>query len=81
MFAAKVLGFGFPPGIRQKDLIIIGCAAAIGFTVALFVSTVAFPAGPIQDAAKMGALASFFAAVITWIVAKLIGVEKVAGSR
>ncbi|MEE8366929.1 MAG: Na+/H+ antiporter NhaA [Thermoanaerobaculia bacterium] len=81
MFAAKVLGFGFPPGVRQKDLIIIGCAAAIGFTVALFVSTVAFPAGPIQDAAKMGALASFIAAFITWIVAKLVGVEKVAGTR
>ena len=81
MFAAKVLGFGFPAGIRQKDLIIIGCAAAIGFTVALFVSTVAFPAGPIQDAAKMGALASFFAAGVTWVVAKFIGVERVTGSR
>jgi NhaA family Na+:H+ antiporter len=81
MFAAKALGFGFPAGIRQRDLIIIGCAAAIGFTVALFISTVAFPAGPIQDAAKMGALASFFAAVVTWIVAKIIGVEKVTASR
>lgn len=73
---ASRLGFGLPAGLRLRDLVTIGCAAAIGFTVALFVATVAFPAGPVQDAAKMGALASFAAALLTWIVAKLIGVER-----
>jgi len=77
MLAAKGLGFGMPRGLRTKDLIIIGFAAAIGFTVALFVATVAFPAGETQDAAKMGALASFVAAAATWVAAKVIGVEKV----
>ncbi len=71
------LGFGLPKGIRSVDLIIIGFAAAIGFTVALFVAAVAFPAGAAQDAAKMGALGSFLAAVATWVVAKMVGVEKV----
>jgi NhaA family Na+:H+ antiporter len=81
VFAAKGLRFGMPRGLRTADLVIIGFAAAIGFTVALFVATVAFPAGAAQDAAKMGALASFIAAVATWVVARIIGVEKVTGSE
>ncbi len=79
LLASKGLGFGLPRGIRSVDLIIIGFAAAIGFTVSLFVATVAFPAGPAQDAAKMGALASFAAAGATWLVAKIVGVTPVAG--
>ncbi|NCW69365.1 MAG: sodium:proton antiporter, partial [Marivivens sp.] len=51
--------------------------AAIGFTVALFVASVAFDAGPVQDAAKMGALFSFFAAAISIVAGKLTGVQKV----
>jgi Na+/H+ antiporter NhaA len=35
--------------------------AGIGFTVALFFSTAAFPAGAVLDQAKMGALLSFVA--------------------
>ncbi|MDF1671440.1 MAG: Na+/H+ antiporter NhaA [Roseovarius sp.] len=74
--AAKPLGLGLPQGMRIIDLVVIGCVAAIGFTVSLFVASVAFDAGPIQDAAKMGALFSFFAAVISIIVGKLTKVEK-----
>jgi NhaA family Na+:H+ antiporter len=51
--------------------------AAIGFTVALFVASVAFDPGPVQDAAKMGALLSFGAAAISLIVGKLTRVQKV----
>jgi len=80
MFASKVLRFGLPRGLRSRDLVIIGFAASIGFTVALFVSTVAFPAGTAQDAAKMGALASFVGAAATWISARLLGVTKVAAA-
>jgi NhaA family Na+:H+ antiporter len=78
LFAAKGLRFGMPRGLRTRDLSIIGFAAAIGFTVSLFVATVAFPAGAAQDAAKMGALGSFFAAVVTWVAARMIGVTKVS---
>jgi len=73
---AKGLKFGFPEGLDSKNLVVIGFAAGIGFTVALFVATVAFPTGDIQDAAKMGALGSFAAALLTWLVAKLLGVQK-----
>ncbi|MFT7617470.1 MAG: NhaA family Na+:H+ antiporter [Planctomycetota bacterium] len=80
MIAAKGLGFGFPKGMNWKDLIVLGCAAAIGFTVALFIATVAFQVGPIQSAAKMGALGSFAAAIITIIAGKMMGIKKVAGA-
>ena len=75
--AAKPMRLGLPEGMRIIDLFVVGCVAAIGFTVALFVASVAFDAGPVQDAAKMGALFSFFAAVISIIVGKLTRVEKV----
>ena len=75
-FAYSVMGLGLPEGMRTVDLFVIGCIASIGFTVALFVAGVAFDAGPIQDAAKMGALLSFFGAVLSIVAGKLCRVEK-----
>ncbi len=74
--AASVFRLGLPEGMRIIDLLIIGFVAAIGFTVSLFISAVAFPAGDVQDAAKMGALFSFGAVFLSIIVAKIIGVKK-----
>ena len=74
---SKGLGFEVPGNMKAGELVVVGCAAAIGFTVALFVSTVAFPPGGVQDAAKMGALLSFAAAILTWVVAKLVRVRKI----
>ena len=73
---ARPLGFGLPEGMKTSDLFVLGCVAAIGFTVALFVASVAFPAGDIQDAAKMGALFSFAAAIMSLIVGVIFRVEK-----
>ena len=81
-FAAGPLKLGLPAGMRTIDLFVIGCVAAIGFTVSLFIASVAFDSSvmlgdvPVQDAAKMGALFSFFAAVISIAAGKLTGVEK-----
>ncbi len=74
--ASGPLRLGLPEGMRNVDLIVIGFVAAIGFTVSLFIASVAFEAGPVQDAAKMGALFSFFAAVLSFIAAKICRVEK-----
>jgi len=74
--AAKPMGLGIPEGMRIIDLVVIGFVAAIGFTVSLFVASVAFDAGPVQDAAKMGALFSFAAAILSIIVGKLTKVQK-----
>lgn len=74
---ARLLGFGLPEGMTMRDVFVLGCVAAIGFTVALFVASVAFEAGPVQDAAKMGALMSFAAAGIALLAGKLLRVQKV----
>ncbi len=74
--AAKPLRLGLPEGMRTIDLFVVGCVAAIGFTVALFVAAVAFPPGEVQDAAKMGALFSFFAAAVALIAGVVTRVEK-----
>ncbi len=77
--AVRWLRLGLPEGMRLADLVVIGFVAAIGFTVALFVATVAFPAGPVQDAAKMGALFSFAAAAVAILAGRLLKVTKVPG--
>lgn len=78
-FAAVPLRLGIPEGMRIIDLVVIGCVAAIGFTVSLFIASVAFDAGPVQDAAKMGALFSFVGAIISIAVGKIFRVQKQNG--
>ena len=73
---AHMLRLGLPEGMRTIDLFVIGCVSAIGFTVSLFVASVAFDPGPVQDAAKMGALFSFGAAILSFIAGKMTRVVK-----
>ena len=75
-FAAGPMKLGIPQGMRIVDLAVIGCVAAIGFTVSLFVASVAFDSGPVQDAAKMGALFSFAAAVLAFVAGRVTRVQK-----
>ena len=60
-----------------RDLPVVGCVAAIGFTVALFVASVAFPAGAVQDAAKMGALLSLASALIAIAVGRALRIRRI----
>jgi NhaA family Na+:H+ antiporter len=71
----RALNLSLPDNMRWADVIVMGCAAGIGFTVALFVSTVAFPAGTNLDMVKMGALFSFGSMAVALIAAKLLGVK------
>jgi NhaA family Na+:H+ antiporter len=68
-----------PGGMGYRHVLSIGMVAGIGFTVALFVSTAAFPVPPtspaVLDAVKMGALGSFFAAVIAYVGARMLGIR------
>lgn len=73
----RAFKLSLPDGMGWSDLVVMGCAAGIGFTVALFVSTVAFPLGHNLDAAKMGALFSFGSMGITVIAAKLLRVKRI----
>ena len=73
----QLLGLELPQGMNTRDLLVVGVAAGIGFTVALFVSVVAFSPGELQDSVKMGALFSFGVAPVTLVLAKLVGAGKV----
>ncbi len=83
--AARPMGLGLPAGMRIVDLFVIGCVAAIGFTVSLFIASVAFDSSVmlgdinVKEAAKMGALLSFAAAIISIIAGKVTGVQKQNG--
>lgn len=72
----QAFGLRLPKGMETAELIVVGIAAGIGFTVALFVSVVAFPAGALQDSVKMGALFSFGVAPVTVIASLLLGVRR-----
>jgi NhaA family Na+:H+ antiporter len=70
--AAHLAGAPLPPGLRTGDLLVVGIAASIGFTVSLFFATAAFPAGLALDETKMGALFSFAAAPLAVLAARML---------
>jgi Na+:H+ antiporter, NhaA family len=76
--AARVAGARLPPGLRAADLLIVGIVASIGFTVALFFATAAFPAGTALAETKMGALFSFAAAPLAVVVGRVV---RISGRR
>lgn len=73
-FIAERAGFRRPRGLGWRDVTVLGCAAGIGFTVALFFATAAFPEGPTEDAAKLGALLSVLSALLALGAARVLGV-------
>ena len=69
---ATAIGFHMPARFNWRDLIVVGCAAGIGFTVALFFATAAFPPGAELDEAKLGALLSIGSAGVTFAAAVVL---------
>jgi NhaA family Na+:H+ antiporter len=57
--------------LHLRDLVIVGVSASIGFTVALFFATAAFPPGAALSETKMGALLSFVAAPLALMIAAM----------
>jgi Na+:H+ antiporter, NhaA family len=71
-------GFTLPQRFGRADLLVVGCAAGIGFTVALFFATAAFPPGRLLDEAKLGAMLSLGGAALTLIAAVILKVGRFA---
>jgi NhaA family Na+:H+ antiporter len=69
-------GFRLPDRLTWADLTVVGLAAAIGFTVALFFATAAFPPGDHLDQTKMGALLSVGSAVVALVAAMVLRVGR-----
>lgn len=72
----ELLGLRRAAGLTYPALIVTGVTAGIGFTVALFFTTAAFPPGTILDEAKMGALLSFLAAPIAILLGRIAGIKR-----
>lgn len=70
-----VIGLRMPKGLDYRHTLVVGLAAGIGFTVALFFATAAFEPGTILDEAKMGALFSFAAAPAAILLGRLLGMN------
>ena len=70
--AARLGGATLPEGLQVRDLVVVGIAAAIGFTVSLFFATAAFSEGAALAETKMGALLSFGAAPVALIASRLL---------
>jgi Na+:H+ antiporter, NhaA family len=69
---ARSMGGRLPPGLHLGDLVTLGIAASIGFTVSLFFATAAFPDGPALAETKMGALLSFAAAPLALAAGRIV---------
>jgi NhaA family Na+:H+ antiporter len=74
--AATLAGFKLPPRLHARDLLVVGLVAAIGFTVALFFATAAYPIGPVLNEVKLGALMSVGSAVVAIAAARLLRVGR-----
>jgi NhaA family Na+:H+ antiporter len=74
-FGAVQAGLRAPGRLTYPHIAVLGVTAGIGFTVALFFATAAFPPGRILDEAKMGALLSFVAAPLAIVFGRLIGLR------
>ena len=73
---AGSLGFPRARQLNVRTMVVLGVTAGIGFTVALFFTTAAFPiTSPHLDEAKMGALLSFVAAPLAIGLARVLKVK------
>src|SRR5262249_38572723 len=52
--AALAMGFHLPQDIGWRELVVIGLAAAVGFSIGLFVSTALLPPGQLRSETNMG---------------------------
>ena len=76
-WAAERVGFPLPEGMSLRHLPVIGIIAGLGLTVALFVAGKAFPAdSPFQEPGKMGAVFSIGAALVAYVLGKLLHVRE-----
>ena len=75
-WAASKVGFPLPDGMGVRHLVVTGVIAGLGLTVALFVAGKAFPGdSPFQEPGKMGAVFSIVAALVAYVLGKVLRVH------
>jgi NhaA family Na+:H+ antiporter len=79
--ASVAAGLRLPENLRWNDIVVVGFAAGIGFTVALFFAVAAYPPGPILEQLKLGALFSVGSGVLAFAAAALLRAGRFRVSR
>ena len=74
-WVADKAGFPLPEGMEVKHLLVAAIIAGLGLTVALFVAGKAYEDPVFQDPARMGAVFSASAAVVAFIVGRILRVK------
>jgi len=69
---SMAVGLRLPAALRWTDVVVVGIAGGIGFTVALFFAIAAFPPGPILEQLKLGALGSLASALLAFAAAAIL---------
>jgi Na+/H+ antiporter NhaA len=64
------------PGLGWRELLVVGSAASIGLTFALFFATAVFATGPLLLQTKSAALFTSFGAVSALLIAWALGVGR-----
>jgi len=73
---ARAMGLALPDRVHWREVAVVGCIAAIGFTVALFFATAAVGPGPTLSELKTGALLSVCGAVAAVVMAAALRVGR-----
>ncbi len=74
--AARLVGARLPSGLTLRHLVLVGIVASVGFTVSLFFATAAFPGGRALAETKMGALLSFVAVPLAFVVSRFASAKR-----
>jgi len=74
-WVADKAGFPLPEGMGVKHLLVAATVAGLGLTVALFVAGKAYEDPVFKDPAKMGAVLSAGAAVVAFVLGRLLRVK------
>lgn len=72
MTIAVASGLRLPHGVGWRDMVVVAFASSIGLTFALFFATATFPVGPVLGEAKLGALLTACASLLTVAAARLL---------
>ena len=75
---ALAAGLHLPQGVGWRELIVVGLATAIGFSVGLFFSAAVFPPGQLLSETRMGVLLSLAGAPLAIVAARLLRVGRFA---
>jgi NhaA family Na+:H+ antiporter len=75
---AVAAGLHLPAEVNWRALIVVACAASVGFAFALFYATATFAVGPVLTELKTGALLTIGGAVVALAIARLLRVGRFA---